>query len=304
MKKKTIFQLVTVLIGFICLTTVANAQTADDAIMMSKKQWCNGVTYMYSNWHRYWEGTHNRENLNLGTVKTQSVMLMSNYGISDKLNVIVSAPYIWTAATAGTLHGLKGFQDITLDLKYEFYTAKVGHGRLSFIGVGSGSIPLTNYQNDFLPMSIGLGCKTLTARLTADYQNGIFFSTISSGYVFRGNVNIDRTAYYTDQIHYTNEVNMSNQLMSNLNVGIRKKNLIVQAILMNLYTFGGYDIRTNDMPFANNQMNMTSLGVHLKYFIPFVPNLQVVGGADYVIEGRNVGQAQTYSGGLYYIFSL
>ena len=71
-----------------------------------------------------------------------------------------------------------------------------------------------------------------------------------------------------------------------------------------MYTFGGFDIRPNDMPFVSNQMNMTSLGGHVKYFLPFAPNLEVIGGADFVIAGRNVGQSQTYTAGLYYILSL
>jgi hypothetical protein len=51
-------------------------------------------------------------------------------------------------------------------------------------------------------------------------------------------------------------------------------------------------------------MNMTTVGAHVKYFLPFLPSLQVVGGADFVVAGRNVGQAQIYNGGLYYIVSL
>jgi hypothetical protein len=303
MKKKTIFHLMTAL-GFSLMASLTQAQTADDGIMMNKKQWCNGVTYMYSSWNKYWEGTKKRSNENMGTVSNESLMLMSNYGISDKLNVLASASYVWTHATQGTLHGLNGIQDLAVDLKYAFFSKPAGKGKLSLFGVGGFSTPLSNYENDFLPMSIGLGTTTLSGRLTADYQKGIFFTTISSAYVWRSNVNIERTAYYTDQIHYTNEVYMANQLNSNIFIGIRKANLTVQAQLYNLYTFGGTDIRINDFPFVGNQMNMTSLGGHVKYFLPFMPNLEVIGGADFVIAGRNVGQSQTYSAGLYYVLSL
>ncbi len=282
----------------------AHAQTADDAIMMSKNQWCNGFTYMHSSWKNYWEGNLKRNNKNLGTVTTQSVMFMSNYGITDKLNVIATVPYVWTNASAGTLHGMKGFQDISVDLKYEFLSAAVGKGTLSFIGVGGFSTPLQNYENDFLPMSIGAGSTNLSARLTVDYQNGIFFTTLSSGFIWRSDVTIDRSSYYTDEIHYTNKVDIPNMLNSNLFVGIRKQNLIVQAEVKNMYSFGGSDIRRNDMPFVANQMNMTSVGGYVKYFLPFVTNLQVIGGADYVVAGRNVGQSQTYTAGLYYILSF
>jgi hypothetical protein len=303
MKKKTIFHLMTVL-AFSLVASLAKAQTVDDAIMMSKKQWCNGITYMYSSWNKYWEGTTKRTNLNMGTVTTQSLMLMSNYGITDKLNLLVTVPYVWTHASAGTLHGLKGFQDIDLDVKYEFYTHKIGKGKLILIGVGSFSTPLTNYENDLLPMSIGLGSTNLAARLTVDYQNGIFFSTISSAYVWRSNVTIDKTAYYSDEEILSNQVNLPNQLYSNLFVGIRKSNLTVQAQLINMYTFGGFDIRKNDFPFAGNQMNLTTLGAHVKYFLPFIHNLEAIGGADFAIAGRNMGQSQTYTAGLYYVLSL
>jgi len=303
MKKITIFHLVTAL-AFSLVAIVAKAQTVDDAIMMSKKQWCNGLTYMHSSWNEYWEGTTKRDNKNLGTVTTQSVIYMSSYGITDRLNVLVNVPYVWTNASAGTLHGMKGFQDIDLDLKYEIYKTKIGKGELSLIGLMGFSTPLSNYENDFLPMSIGLGSTNLSGRLTADYQNGLFFTTLSSAYVYRSNVTIDRTSYYTNQINYTDEVDMPNQLNSNFFVGIRNSNLTAQVQLMNMYTFGGFDIRKNDMPFVSNQMNMTSLGAHVKYFLPFVTNLEVVASADFVIAGRNVGQAQTYMGGFFYILSL
>jgi hypothetical protein len=304
MKKKKIFYL-SFAIALCLMTGLAYAQTVDDGIMMNKKQWCNGVTYMHSSWNEYWEGTTKRDNKNLGTVTTQSLMLMSNYGISDKLNVLATVPYVWTDASAGTLHGMKGFQDIELDLKYQFYKTKVGkNGKLSIMAVGGFSTPLTNYENDFLPMSIGLGSTNLSGRLTVDYQQGIFFSTISSAYVWRSDVTVDRTSYYTDHIVYSDKVDMPNVLNSNLFIGIRNKGLTAQFQVLNMYTFGGYDIRPNDMPFVSNQMNMTSLGGHVKYFLPFAPNLEVIGGADFVVAGRNVGQSQTYTAGLYYILSL
>ena len=304
MKKKTLLRF-SLAMAFSLVAVMAKSQTADDAIMMGKKQWCNGLTYMYSGWKNYWEGTLKRDNKNLGTVSTQSVMFMSTYGITNKLNAIVSVPYIWTHASAGTLHGLKGFQDIEMDIKYQFFGTQFGkNSHLLLFAVGGLSTPLQKYENDFLPMSIGLGSTNLSGRLTADYQKGIFFATASSAFEWRSDVTIDRTSYYTDQIHYTNKVDMPNQLNSNLFVGIRKPNLIIQAQLLNMYTFGGFDIRRNDMPFASNQMNMTSLGGHVKYFFPFLPNLAIVADADFTIAGRNVGQSQMYSGGLYYVVSL
>jgi hypothetical protein len=306
------FKSLTAVIALAMMGSQAFAQMPDDAVMLRKKQLCAGFTYMHSGWDHYWEGTLKRDNLNMGTVSTQSVMFMGNYGISDKLNVLTSVPYVWTHASAGTLHGLKGFQDLMLDLKWEAISKKLGKGKLTLFAVGGFSTPLSNYEADFQPMSIGMGSTNLSGRITADFQTGIFFATLSSAYVWRSNIKIDRTSYYTTELHNTNEVEMPDVINSNLNIGIRRKNLIAEAVLMNMKTLSGFDIRRNDMPFASNQMNTTSIGAHAKYFIPWVAGVELIGGYDYVINGkdiglarnRNVGKSQTFTFGLYYLFNL
>src|SRR5262245_6988773 len=94
------------------------AQTDMDAIMMEKNALCVGPMYSYSSWKNYWEGTLKRENLNLGKVSTQMLGGMGAYGISRKLNALFSAPWVKTKASAGTLHGLEGIQDLSLFLKW------------------------------------------------------------------------------------------------------------------------------------------------------------------------------------------
>jgi hypothetical protein len=127
------------LVFSLLLPGVLKAQTDQDAIMMDKKNLCIGGTYMYNSWDHYWEGTFKRNNQNLGTVSTQSVMLMGTYGITRKLNAVVSAPYIWTHATAGTLHGQHGIQDLSAWLKWDAMDLNVGKGVLSIYLLGGGS---------------------------------------------------------------------------------------------------------------------------------------------------------------------
>jgi hypothetical protein len=291
------------------------AQTDNDAIMMNKSQWCNGATYMHSQWSEYWEGKLKRNNLNLGSVSTQSVMLMSNYGISDKINVMAGLPYVWTAASAGTLHGMKGLQDISLFVKWQALNANLGRGRFSVFAIGGFSTPLGNYEPNFLPMSIGLGSTNLTWRLMLYYKSGIFFVRASGSYVWRSNIKIDQSSYYTDQEHITNVVQMPDMATFNGSVGIYKKYLIAELMLDNMTTLGGFDIRRNDMPFPSNRMNGTSIGAHVKYTLPSNTHLSVVGGIDQTIGGinffgnhiltpRNVGQATTLNIGAFYAFYL
>lgn len=282
----------------------ATAQTDIDGIMMIKNNFCLGPVYGHSSWKKYWEGTGKRENLNLGTVSTQMFSVMGNYGVSNKLNVLFSVPYVKTKASAGTLHGQKGIQDGSLWVKYMPLERTVLNGDLSVYGIAGVSIPLSNYVADFLPLSIGLRSKTLSLRAMADYQAGRFFVTGSGTYVFRGNIKIDRDAYYTTEMHYTNEVYMPDALSFNFRAGYRYGNLVAEAIADNWTTLGGFDITRNNMPFPSNKMNATRLGAHVKYEVSAIQGLSLIADGSYVIAGRNVGQATSIDAGLFYILNF
>jgi hypothetical protein len=282
------------------------AQMDIDGIMMTKNNFCTGLVYGYSSWTDYWEGTLKRENLNLGKVSTQMVSVMGTYGISDKLNLLFNVPYVKTKASAGTMHGLDGIQDLSLWAKYMPLEKKIGKGNLSVYGLLGVSVPLTNYVADFLPMSIGLRSKTLSLRAMGDYQLGKFFVTASGTYMFRSNIEIDRDAYYTTEMHYTNEVEMPDVLAFNFRTGYRYANWVAEAIVDNMTTLGGFDITRNNMPFPSNKMNATRVGTNLKYEFnnKWVRGLSLIGGGNYVVAGRNVGQSTMVYGGIFYILNF
>jgi hypothetical protein len=280
----------------------AQAQTDNDAIMMNKYQWCSGLTYDHAQWNTYWEGTYKRSNPNIGNLSTQSVMGMSNYGITNQLNLMVGAPYIWTHATGGTLHGMKGFQDFSLFLKWRPLLLKRGNAALSVYAVGGFSTPLENYVIDFLPLSIGLGSTNLLGRGIVNIKMGTFFLRGSGTYIWRSNVKLDRTSYYTTSLYNTNEVQMPDLATFNGSFGIFRTYLIAELMVDRMVTLGGFDIRKNDAPFVSNRMNSTSLGAHVKYTLPFYTHLALVGSADYVVHGRNVGQAFGFGGGAFFAF--
>jgi hypothetical protein len=284
--------------------SLVQAQTDEDAIMMSKNNLCVGGTYMHSSWDHYWEGTFKRNNQNIGTMSTQMFGLMGTYGITKKLNVIAGAPYVTTHVTAGTLHDQHGIQDLSLWIKWLALEQNVGNGVLSLYALGGGSIPLTDYIADYLPLSIGLQSKTLSGRLMADYQLGKFFATLSGTYTWRSNIKIDRTSYYTTSMHYTNEVEMPDMTAVNFRTGYRSDRWILEAVLANMTTRGGFDIRKNDMPFPSNRMNATTAGAHFKYNFTFADGLSLTGGGNYTVAGRNVGQAANFDIGVFYILDF
>ena len=287
----------------VVLPGLTHAQTDMDAIMMNKKQFCQGLMYEYSSWDHYWEGTFKRDNANLGTVSTQMLMYMPNYGITNNINVMASIPYVWTKASQGTLHGMKGFQDMSVVVKWRPYTTKIGGNKLSFFLLGGISTPLSNYVIDFLPMSIGLGSTNLTARGMVDFQRGKFSATGSAAYIWRSNVKLDKDSYYDTELHMTDEVQMPNATQYQLRTGYRGKYLVAEALLTNFTTLGGYDItKNNGQLYPNLRMNSTMIGASAKYTLQSFTHLQFTAGCNFTVAGRNVGQSKAFNVGAYYVF--
>jgi hypothetical protein len=304
--KKLSRYLITALAGLICvlLQGTASAQTDIDAIMMEKNAFCVGPMYSYSSWKNYWEGKLKRDNENLGTVSTQMFSVMGNYGLTRKINLLFGVPYVKTKASAGTLHGMKGIQDLSLFVKWRPVHHKIGDGRLSVFGIGGVSFPLSDYTPDLLPLSIGLQSKTASVRVMADYERQSVFATASATYVFRDNIELDRDSYYTTELHLTNEVEMPNAANYNFRAGFRNHRLIAEGVLNIWKTLGGFDITRNNMPFPSNKMNATTVGVNVKYVLPPLPQLSIVAGGAATVTGRNTGQATGYYGSLFYVFDF
>lgn len=280
------------------------AQTINDGLMMSKQTLCTGLLYTQDQWKNYWEGTLKRDNLNIGKVTTQSLAWMATYGISNKLNAIAMLPYVKTKASMGTLHSMEGVQDLTLALKYNFFTNKTEKTTLRFFAVGAFSTPLTNYTPDFFPLAIGAHSTTLSGRFTTYFAlSSGFFATGSAAYTYRGNVKLDRPAYYTDgELHNTDEVWMPNVFDFFISAGYRKHGLQAELNYAQQNTLGGADIRRQDMPFVSNRMNYGKAGALVMYYLPQPRGLAVRGAVTYTVSGRNVGESTTLTGGLLYTF--
>ncbi len=285
------------------VSTMLSAQTESDAIKMSKNNFCGGLTYSYSYWDNYWEGSLRRENANIGRVSSSMFSAMGAYGVLDRLDFIFSLPYIKTNSSAGTLEGQQGLQDLSLFLKWLALIKNADPSQYLVYAVLGGSTSTSNYTADFLPLSIGLKSTTINLRLIGDYQIKHFFVTVSGNYIYRFNIKIDRTAYYTNQLIYSNEVYMPNVFSSKLGMGYRNGELIIEGIVDSWNTLGGFDIRKNDMPFPGNKMKMTRAGISLKVPINKISGLSLVANSFYTLKGRNVGQSLSGTIGLFYIFN-
>lgn len=297
--KKILFWLVLLIV-----IKPAIAQTDIDGLMMQKNFFCIGPTAGYSSWTKYWEGTFKRDNANLGRVSTTNFTFMGNYGITNRLNVLVGVPYLKTKASKGTNAGQKGIQDLSLIVKWAAHSQKLWKGELNTILIGGYSTPLSNYNEDFLPLSIGLHTNNFTFRLMGDYQVGKWTATASGSYIRRGNVKLDRYTYYTTEFHYSNEVEMPDAANYNFRLGYRSETWIAELVLDKWKTMGGFDIPKNGAPFVSNEMNATKLGINVKYETNFVNGLSFVANANTTLAGRNVGQSSGFNAGVFYIFDL
>jgi hypothetical protein len=286
---------------------VLSAQTLEDAEMLQRHEVHATAMYGSDSWSEYWEGTLQRSNGNIGTVTTRSVDVNVGIGVTSRLTVIGSLPYVRTEASQGVLHGMSGRQDLTLLAKYRVANPLIaGRARLKVLAVGGVSTPTSDYTPDFLPMSIGLHSKSAITRLAAHLQDrtGWFVDGYAER-VWRSNVTLDRGAYYTDgQYFETNEVAMPDVAMYRGTLGWQRGAWCVPVGLSWQRTLGGGDIRRQDMPFVSNRMNATTAHAELMYFLPGISNLRLDLGAAHTLTGRNVGRSTSFMTGFTYALHL
>jgi len=284
-----------------------HAQTIQDGIMMGRHNLFTGIVYSIDRWDRYWQGSLNRANGNLGRVTTQTNTWSGNFGVTDRLNVIALVPYIWTEANQGVLAGLSGFQDLTVAVKYAAidrpFTSK---GSIRVIGVVSGSKPLSDYNPDFLPLSIGNQSERLSARLTVNFQSKRgWYINGSAAHTWRGEVTLDRPYYYTEnKLFLTDKVDMPGVFDHIGSVGYLRRGVNAFFSFSQQRTQGGGDIRRQDAPFISNKFNYSKIGTSVMVPLPKLRGIALQFAFDHTLDGRNVGESNTYTAALMYTLPL
>lgn len=288
------------LILFVGLGNQIIAQMPNDHVYMAKKDICAALMYANTSWNQYWENTLYRDNLNLGTVSTQSYSLMLAYGLKDNTNLIISVPYITTKASAGNLLGQKGWQDAGLWLKQR---VNISRGFNSHFVAGM-TLPVSNYVSEFMPLSIGNKATDVQVRgmLTYQFPSTKFYTNALVGYHFRGISQLDRDAYLNgNQMINTSTADVPNAIEASFKVGYLKWDNQIELYVDHFACVAGDNLRRNDMPFPTNKTMMTSVGIYGKYQ---PKNLGVNARIQHVIQGTNTAQMTTYSIGLLYQFTF
>jgi hypothetical protein len=125
----------------------------------------------------------------------------------------------------------------------------------------------------------------------------------STAYTWRAHVTLDRPYYFTDgQLFLTDEVDMPGVFDYVASAGYLKDGLMATLSLSQQRTNGGGDIRRQDMPFVSNRVNFTRVGGMVMYPLPKLRPLVFQFSVARTLDGRNVGQATTFTTGLGYTF--
>lgn len=285
---------------------LTKAQTPLDGLMMPKGDICVAFQYEYSEWERYWEGSFLRTNQNIGTFSRQLAMPMIVGGITDKINLLVSLPFVRTSASGGQMAGAEGFQDFGLSLKLQFFDRNFGNGRLKAFSNLSFSTPASSYLSDYLPFSLGFGSNELGIRAIGLYEmeKGAYLR-ISGAYLNRGTTEAERNFYYQDGVFYTATMVVPDAIHTQISLGswFLQKRLRVEASITSLRCMSGDDIRIYNTPQPTNKVDFDRLEGFAQYYFKDLKGLGILAYYNQIFSGRNIGQFSALGLGLTYQFN-
>ena len=285
------------------ITQLAHAQGYTpgivDGFMRGQGKASLSAAYLKDTYDTYYIGKQETRNPNLGTVTTESVNLLATYGLGYDMDLLVSAPYVRTQASAGYWAKQEGFQDIAASPRWEAYDYKLGKTRLSWLFVVGYSVPLQKYVNDAL-VAIGQGSRNIDARTMLHYKAGAFFLTGQFGYIRRGQATIDRIVNYYDPSQLNPNsgslVNVPDVTDAVVKAGISAKHIYVEGWVQKQTPYNkGTDIAPG-IPFPSNAIGFTRAGATL--YIPILKRFGFTAGYSTTLDGQNIGKSTRINGGI------
>ncbi|MCR5888179.1 hypothetical protein LRS06_10465 [Hymenobacter sp. J193] len=229
-------------------------------------------------------------------IHVSSISLFANYGLTDKIEAVVSLPYIRSEGQAddnvlkdqGYVNRRQGFQDLSAFLKFKSFSTEIGSSQLDLLGSVGVSTPLSDYKSaDGLQYIIAIGNRAtkLTTLGVAHIKtpSGVFL-TGQAGYSLRSgrvpNAFVAETKAGYAGIKFYAEAWASFQKSASTGTDI------VQP---------GFDGN-----FTATRVDYVRLGGSI--FRPVAKGIGVVLGASTYVAGRNIGKATAGSAGVAYNF--
>jgi hypothetical protein len=228
-------------------------------------------------------------------VNVNSVSLYGSFGLTDRLDAVLSLPYITARgnATEAVLNELgfenerSGIQDLSVFLKYKPFGCSVGAGSLDFMLAAGLKTPLGNYKADEgLQSIIAIGNRATSVNGMAIAQwrsaSGVFVTT-QAGYSLRNG-------------------EVPNALLGEVKLGYAGRRFYADAWLAGQTSDGGVNILGEGFTgfFPATDVSYHRAGINV--YVPLAAGFGISAGASKYLSGRNVGESTGVSGSVVYNF--
>jgi hypothetical protein len=235
-------------------------------------------------------------------VRVNSLNLYATYGFTDKIDAVVSLPYIQSKGqasgvsisalnneqpSAGFANSRQGLQDVTALLKFKSFSREIGTSILDLLGTVSVSTPVSNYQTN-----TGYGYIIAIGNRATKYSAvGIAHLKTSTG------------MFATAQVGYslrTGEV--PNALIGEAKLGYAGPKTYIEGFAAFQESNGGTDISEQGFIgyFPSTRVNYIRVGASA--YRPIASGFGLTLGTSTYVAGRNIGKSTGFSAGVTYNF--
>lgn len=289
--------LVFALASFIKVQTL-KAQVQIDGFFNEKGAANIALSYTHASYDKLYIGQTEMNTVPVHNEINQTIYnLYANYGITNKITIVASLPYIVSDNSSGANDPINdtkeqsGIQDFGFMVKWAPYKQTMDNGTVTYI-VALGGTYASNYEPTGI-LSLGNGAPSIDGKLGFQYNNNSgFFGNIIVGYSLRGNA--DNNLDLGDGTSF----DVPNSYNTQIKLGYACKVIYADVWFDSQKTNKGIDIGTSAFfgNFPENTVNYSRVGLNL--FSPITSNIGISAGAGTVIDGRNVGKTTYFSGAL------
>ena len=243
------------------------------------------LTYTHERYNEFYLGETKTaiEMAGQDRVVVESANLYAAYGLTDKLDIIATLPYISSKSrrlsdNQNILE--RNLQNATVALAYQALQKQSEAGLFSVTGGLALSTPLSRYRTNIIN-AIGNRATQLDPSLLLQYKftNGLFVNG-QGGYSLRSN-------------------NVPNAVLLGAKVGYAAPHFFLESFVSNQTSTSGIDIGgpgfTPDR-FPETKVNTTNLGASL--YVPIVKHFGITVGGGTRLAGRNAAAVSWYTAGL------
>ena len=232
------------------------------------------LSYTFESYDEFWVGDQKVSDPGVGETETRSLTLWAQYGLTDRLALVVNLPYVDADSDGLGDFSESGLQDLTVLAKYRF--ASLGSAaRHSFTGAVGGRTPASDYEAN-LPVDIGDGSSDFLLRLVYQVEAGSFYFSQQVGYDLRGDDVPDGFPLYSE-------------------LGTTLGRVTLNAFYLLYVADGGTDIGDPGFTFPSNEDETSRIGG--KLYARFNDAVGLSAMVFTTLDGRNSGDTTGYSVG-------